>query len=105
VPPPAPGPPGSAGSLSRSPPSSLEPDRPPSPAIERPRTRREQGGFVAVWLDSLGAFRSRFKEERIPVVEEARGRMERYVLDQARAMMARRFDQAGELRAEGLNQP
>jgi hypothetical protein len=54
---------------------------------------RDQGGYVAVWLDRPAAFRGRWGGT-VPEVEEARSRIERYVMDWARSVMQRRYGKA-----------
>lgn len=54
-----------------------------------------QGGYVALWLDDPQAFRSRWGGTR-PKVEETRGRVEDHVMQQARALMRRRFDRSSQ---------
>ena len=60
---------------------------------------REQGGYVALWLDDPHSFRGHWGGTR-PKVEETRGRVEDHVLQRARALMRRRFD-----RTEQAQQP
>lgn len=55
---------------------------------------RDQGGYVAVWLDRPAAFRGRWGG-MVPEVEEARSRIERYVMDWVRSVMQRRYGKAG----------
>jgi hypothetical protein len=54
-----------------------------------------EGGYVALWLDDPQAFRSRWGGTRAKV-EEARGRVEDHVMQQARALMRRRFDRSSQ---------
>jgi Curli production assembly/transport component CsgG len=54
-----------------------------------------EGGYVALWLDDPQAFRSRWGGTR-PKVEETRGRVEDHVMQQARALMRRRFDRSSQ---------
>lgn len=57
------------------------------------RGGQEQGGYVTLWLDDPLAFRGRRGGTR-PKVEEARGRVEAHVMQQARNLMRRRFDRS-----------
>lgn len=54
-----------------------------------------EGGYVALWLDNPQAFRGRWGGTR-PKVEEARGRVEEHVIQQARALMRLRFDRSSQ---------
>jgi curli biogenesis system outer membrane secretion channel CsgG len=54
------------------------------------RGYRDQGGYMAVWLDRPASFRGHWGGT-VPEVEEARGRIERYVMDWARSVMQRRY--------------
>jgi hypothetical protein len=54
-----------------------------------------EGGYVVLWLDDPQAFRSRWGGTR-PKVEEARGRVEDHVMQQARALMRLRFDRSSQ---------
>ena len=56
------------------------------------RGYRDQGGYVAVWLDDPESFRGR-RGGTVPQVEEVRSRVEKYVLDWARFLMQRRYGQ------------
>ncbi len=58
---------------------------------------RDQGGYVAVWLDSPETFRGR-RGGTVPEVEEIREKVEKHVFDWARFLMYRRFDKAGDAR-------
>ncbi len=55
---------------------------------------RDQGGYVAVWLDRPASFRGHWGGT-VPEVEEVRSRIERYVMDWARLVMQRRYGKAG----------
>lgn len=54
---------------------------------------RDQGGYVAVWLDRPAVFRGRWGGT-VAEVEEARSRIEKYVMDWARSVMQRRYGKA-----------
>jgi curli biogenesis system outer membrane secretion channel CsgG len=56
------------------------------------RGYRDQGGYVAVWLDDPESVRGR-RGGTVPQVEEVRSRVEKYVLDWARFLMQRRYGQ------------
>lgn len=56
------------------------------------RGYRDQGGYVAVWLDDPESFRGR-RGGTVPQVEEVRSRVEKHVLDWARFLMQRGYGQ------------
>lgn len=56
------------------------------------RGYRDQGGYVAVWLDDPESFRGR-RGGTVAQVEEVRSRVEKYILDWARFLMQRRYGQ------------
>lgn len=58
------------------------------------RGRREDGGYVALWLDDPGSFRSPLGGT-VPQVEAARARLEDRILQRARYLMVRRYDKGG----------
>jgi curli biogenesis system outer membrane secretion channel CsgG len=57
------------------------------------RGYRDQGGYVAVWLDHPASFRGHWGG-MVAEVEEVRSRIERYVMDWARSVMQRRYGKA-----------
>jgi len=59
--------------------------------------KREEGGYVALWLDDPSSFRGRLGGT-VPKVEETRSKVEERILDWARFLMYRRYDKAGEQR-------
>lgn len=61
------------------------------------RGRKEDGGYVALWLDGPDSFRDR-QGRTVPRIEEARGRVEERILNWARYLMYRRYDKTGEQR-------
>src|SRR6185436_17878700 len=61
------------------------------------RGAQEEGGYVALWLDDPASFRGRLGE-RVPRVEEVRGRLEERVFGWARALMERRYGRSLEPR-------
>jgi TolB-like protein len=58
------------------------------------RGQREDGGYVALWLDDPASFRDR-QGRTIPKVEEIRGKVAERVLRWARYLMYRRYDKTG----------
>lgn len=56
---------------------------------------REEGGYVAVWLDQPSLFQSRFLGNRLPAIEQTRATVEGHVVDWARFLMYRRYDSTG----------
>jgi Curli production assembly/transport component CsgG len=63
------------------------------------RGRKEDGGYVVLWLDDPGSFRDS-KGKTVPQVEEIRARVEEGVLKWARHLMYRRYDKGGKLRRQ-----
>src|SRR6185295_3631219 len=61
------------------------------------RGKREDGGYVALWLDDPESFRGRLGGT-VPQVEETRAKLEEHVLDWARYLMYRRYDKGGDQR-------
>jgi hypothetical protein len=60
------------------------------------RGDQAQGGYVAIWLDQPDLFQSRFSGSRIPDVEAARADVEKRVLNWARYLAYRRYDEKGD---------
>jgi Curli production assembly/transport component CsgG/Short C-terminal domain len=56
------------------------------------RGQREQGGYVAVWLDRPALFRTRLLGRPVIDIERSRAKVESHVVDWANALMARRYD-------------
>lgn len=67
---------------------------------ERPRIlergQKENGGYVALWLDDPASFRDA-KGKTVPQVEEARAKVEERILKWVRFLMYRRYDKSGKL--------
>lgn len=59
------------------------------------RGYRDQGGYIAVWLDDPGSFRGRWGGA-VDQVESVRAKVEKYVLEWARFLMNRRYGKATE---------
>lgn len=57
------------------------------------RGYRDQGGYVAIWLDRPASFRGHWGGT-VAEVEEVRSRIEKYVMDWARSVMQRRYGKA-----------
>jgi curli biogenesis system outer membrane secretion channel CsgG len=62
------------------------------------RGYRDQGGYVAVWLDHPASFHGHWGGT-IAEVEEVRSRIERYVMDWTRSVMQRRYGKVDASRA------
>lgn len=60
------------------------------------RGEKENGGYVALWLDDPASFRDS-RGKTVPEVEEARAKVEERVLKWARYLMYRRYDKGGKL--------
>jgi hypothetical protein len=58
---------------------------------------RDQGGYIVLWCDDPGSFRSP-KGGSVPDVEAVRTKVESHILDWARYLMYRRFDSTGDER-------
>jgi curli biogenesis system outer membrane secretion channel CsgG len=63
------------------------------------RGKREDGGYVALWLDDPGSYRGRLGGT-VSQVEEMRRKVEERILEWARYLMYRRYDKAGEERRQ-----
>lgn len=61
------------------------------------RGQKEDGGYVALWLDDPASFRD-LKGKGVPEVEATQARVEERVFKWARFLMYRRYDKGGKLR-------